>query len=64
MLSKPKSWHEGTRLINIMMRVYNFVRMALLLVMVKLERFGEMMPRDQDQECQTFRVVIKLLVQY
>ena len=47
----------GTRLFNIMMRGYTYVEMAVLLVMMEVERVGVLMPRDQ--ECHTIRVVIK-----
>ena len=47
----------GTRLFNIMMRGYTYVEMAVLLVMMQVERVGVLMPRDQ--ECHTIRVVIK-----
>ena len=50
-------WKGGTRLFNIMMRGYTYVEMAVLLVMMQVERVGVLMPRDQ--ECHTIRVVIK-----
>ena len=47
----------GTRLFNIRMRGYTYVEMAVLLVMMEVERVGVLMHRDQD--CHTTRVVIK-----
>ena len=57
LLSKSMLWKGGTRLFNIMMRGYTYVEMAVLLVMMEVERVGVLMPRDQ--ECHTIRVVIK-----
>ena len=53
----PCCGRGGTRLFNIMMRGYTYVEMAVLLVMMEVERVGVLMPRDQ--ECHTIRVVIK-----
>ena len=50
-------WKGGTRLFNIMMRGYNYVDMAALLMMMEVERVGVLMPRDH--ECHTIRGVIE-----
>ena len=50
-------WKGGTRLFNIMMRGYTYVEMAVLLVMMQVERVGVLMPRDH--ECHTIRGVIE-----